>query len=141
MPMMGMNTALFEAKRMLKAFYKMIDGMNVSKNVRLRTQNLFSQIVYDEIIIFYQSCRKNSSLMSNTDEALKQMIEEVFWTFILPMLKSHVVLHAPIIEDPQQVMLIMYRKVFQWFTRKKRVVINLHNNKMTIVPRYVEQYL
>jgi hypothetical protein len=141
MPMMGMNTALFEAKEMLKAFCKVMDSMSVGKNVQQRTQNLFCQIVYDEIIIFYQSCRRNSSLVSNTDEALKQMIDEVFWTFIFPMLTSHVVLHAPIIEDPQQIMLNRYRKVFQWFTKKKRVVINLHNNTITIVPRYVEQYL
>lgn len=142
MPVLGMNAAFIEAGKILQTYCNHICKINVTERVQRRTQNLLISMVMDEITIFYKVCKDASSLRTNSDQALKEMIDDIYRNFIYPMLNSHVmsneILH---IENPQKIMIMRYKRIFQWFQRRKRVAINLNHNTTMIVPRYVEQYL
>lgn len=141
MPIMGMKTALVIAGKLMKGYCGYIESMNVSNNVKRKMRHLLISMVFDEVNLFYQVSEEASSLKANTDEALKELVDDIYFNFVLPMLVSHLPYEQFDIENPQQILVMKYKKVTDWFTWRKRVAINLNKNTTTIVPRYFEQYL
>ena len=139
MPIMGMNTALLESRKMLMHYQTLIQKMAVSKRIKDRMQVMWNNIVFDEIITYFNVSKEASSLKSNTDEALKEMIDDMFHNFIVPMLNSHIPCDTLEVENPQKIYIMRYKSVLQWFhkTTKKTVVINLNHNTTKVIPRYV----
>ena len=54
-----------------------------------RTQTMFAKIIEDEIDIYFNGKKNQSSLTVATDYGISKMISDIFVTFIQPLYNSH----------------------------------------------------